>query len=42
MNMQAVALNALAGLLRQGMYLAEMTGPGRVGIQSMYHHHASG
>jgi uncharacterized protein (AIM24 family) len=23
------------------MYLAEMTGPGRVGIQSMYvHHHA--
>ena len=24
-----------------GMYLAEMTGPGRVGIQSMYvHHHA--
>jgi uncharacterized protein (AIM24 family) len=24
------------------MYLAEMTGPGRVGIQSMYvHHHAS-
>lgn len=24
------------------MYLAHMTGPGRVGIQSMYHHHASG
>jgi hypothetical protein len=24
------------------MYLAEMTGPGRVGIQSMYHHHGSG
>ena len=41
-NMQAVALNVRAGLLRQGMYLAEMTGPGRVGIQSMYHHHASG
>ena len=27
---------------RHGMYLAEMTGPGRVGIQSMYHHHGSG
>ena len=24
-----------------GMYLAEMTGPGRVGIQSMYVHHGS-
>ena len=24
---------------RQGMYLARMTGPGRVGIQSMYVHH---
>jgi uncharacterized protein (AIM24 family) len=24
------------------MYLARMIGPGRVGIQSMYHHHASG
>ena len=24
------------------MYLARMTGPGRVGIQSMYHHHESG
>ena len=29
------------GLLRHGMYLAEMTGPGRVGIQSMYVHHHS-
>ena len=29
------------GVFRHGMYLAEMTGPGRVGIQSMYHHHAS-
>jgi uncharacterized protein (AIM24 family) len=27
------------GLLRHGMYLAEMVGPGRVGIQSMYVHH---
>jgi hypothetical protein len=26
-------------LLRHGMYLAEMVGPGRVGIQSMYVHH---
>jgi hypothetical protein len=26
-------------MLRHGMYLAEMTGPGRVGIQSMYVHH---
>jgi uncharacterized protein (AIM24 family) len=24
------------------MYLAKLTGPGRVGIQSMYHHHAGG
>jgi uncharacterized protein (AIM24 family) len=24
------------------MYVAHMTGPGRVGIQSMYHHHAAG
>jgi hypothetical protein len=23
------------------MYLAEMTGPGRVGVQSMYVHHGS-
>jgi len=25
-----------------GLYLAKMTGPGRLGIQSMYHHHKSG
>ena len=31
--------NVKTGLLRHGMYLAEMTGPGRVGIQSMYAHH---
>lgn len=30
------------GLLGGGMYLAKMTGPGRVGIQSMYHPHAGG
>jgi len=33
--------NVKTGLLRHGMYLAEMTGPGRVGIQSMYVHHGS-
>lgn len=40
-RMQAVQLNVQTGLFRQGMYVAEMTGPGRVGIQSMYHHYAS-
>jgi uncharacterized protein (AIM24 family) len=30
------------GVLRRGLYLAEMVGPGRVGIQSMYVHHHSG
>lgn len=30
------------GLLGGGMYLAKMTGPGRVGIQSMYHPHHGG
>jgi uncharacterized protein (AIM24 family) len=34
-----VQLNVKTGLLRKGMYLANLTGPGRVGIQSMYHHH---
>jgi uncharacterized protein (AIM24 family) len=29
------------GLMRRGMYLAEMVGPGRVGMQSMYVHHGS-
>ena len=29
------------GVVRHGLYLAEMTGPGRVGIQSMYVHHNS-
>jgi uncharacterized protein (AIM24 family) len=42
-QMQAVQLPLRSGLMgRHAMYLAEMTGPGRVGIQSMYvHHHAS-
>ena len=40
--MNAVQQNIKTGLMSKGMYLAEMTGPGRVGIQSMYvHHHAS-
>ncbi len=40
-QMDAVQMPVKTGLLRHGMYLAEMTGPGRVGIQSMYvHHHA--
>jgi uncharacterized protein (AIM24 family) len=35
--------NIKTGVLgRHGMYLAEMEGPGRVGIQSMYMHHHSG
>ena len=34
--------NIRTGLARHGLYLAEMKGPGRVGIQSMYiHHHSS-
>ena len=41
-QMQAVQQNLKTGMLRRGMYLAEMTGPGRVGIQSMYVHHHSG
>lgn len=39
--MHTVQQNVRTGLMRHGMYLAEMTGPGRVGIQSMYVHHAS-
>lgn len=40
-KMQAVHLDVRTGLLRHAMYVAEMTGPGRVGIQSMYHHHTT-
>ncbi len=40
-KMQAVHLDVRTGLFRHGMYVAEMTGPGRVGIQSMYHHYAT-
>ena len=39
--MNTVQQNVRTGLLSRGMYLAEMTGPGRVGIQSMYVHHHS-
>jgi len=40
-QMQASQMPLKTGMLRHGMYLAEMTGPGRVGIQSSYvHHHA--
>ncbi|MBV9593833.1 MAG: AIM24 family protein [Actinobacteria bacterium] len=40
-QMQAQQMPLKTGLMRHGMYLAEMTGPGRVGIQSMYVHHQS-
>jgi len=41
-SMNAVKQNVKTGLLGgHSMYLAEMTGPGRVGIQSMYVHHGS-
>jgi uncharacterized protein (AIM24 family) len=38
-QMNTVQQQVKTGLLRHGMYLAEMVGPGRVGIQSMYVHH---
>ena len=40
-GMNTVQMDIKTGLMRRGMYLAEMTGPGRVGIQSMYVHHGS-
>jgi uncharacterized protein (AIM24 family) len=40
-NMQAFQLPIRTGMFSRGMYMAEMTGPGRVGIQSMYVHHKS-
>jgi uncharacterized protein (AIM24 family) len=40
-TMNVAQQNIKTGMLRRGLYLAEMVGPGRVGIQSMYvHHHA--
>src|SRR6202012_1964731 len=38
-QMNTVQQKVKTGLMRHGMYLAEMVGPGRVGIQSMYVHH---
>ncbi len=40
-QMNTHQLPVKTGLLSRGMYLAEMTGPGRIGIQSMYVHHGS-
>lgn len=37
-TMDVHQLDVKTGLARHGLYLAEMTGPGRVGIQSMDHH----
>ncbi len=39
--MNTVQMDIKTGMMRRGMYLAEMAGPGRVGIQSMYVHHGS-
>jgi uncharacterized protein (AIM24 family) len=39
--MNTVQMDIKTGVMRRGMYLAEMVGPGRVGIQSMYVHHGS-
>ena len=42
-NLQTKQIQLKTGMLgHHNMYLAEMTGPGRVGIQSMYVHHHSG
>ena len=40
-GMNVIQQKVKTGLLRHGLYLAEMTGPGRVGMQSMYVHHHS-
>ena len=42
-TMQTVQVKLSGGMFGgHSMYLAQMTGPGRVGIQSMYHHHHGG
>jgi uncharacterized protein (AIM24 family) len=42
-TLQAEAIKLASGIFGgTSMYLARLTGPGRVGIQSMYHHHESG
>lgn len=40
-QMNTVQMPLRTGLLRHSMYMAEMVGPGRLGIQSMYVHHGS-
>jgi len=40
-GMNTVQMPIKTGVFSKGMYLAEMVGPGRVGIQSMYVHHGS-
>jgi uncharacterized protein (AIM24 family) len=40
-QMNTYQLPVKTGVFSRGMYLAEMTGPGRIGIQSMYVHHGS-
>ena len=40
-QMNTIKLDVKTGLFNRGMYMAEMVGPGRVGIQSMYVHHGS-
>ena len=40
-QMNVSQLDLKTGRFSKGMYLAEMVGPGRVGIQSMYVHHGS-
>ena len=42
-TLQAESIKLSSGIFGgTSMYLARLTGPGRVGIQSMYHHHQSG
>jgi uncharacterized protein (AIM24 family) len=38
-EMQRLSVGLFGGM---GMSLVRMTGPGRLGIQSMYHHHHTG
>jgi uncharacterized protein (AIM24 family) len=40
-QMNSVQIDVKTGRFSHGMYLAQMVGPGRVGIQSMYVHHHS-
>lgn len=40
-QMNTVQLDVKTGMFSKGLYVAEFVGPGRLGIQSMYHHHGS-